>query len=260
MPDAEYRAHPALAQSGAKTLLDSPARFRWEQQNPHPTTDAQQVGILTHALILGQEHNFVPKTWDARTKAGKEEAQAVLDAGGAVISPDDWDTAHAIAGAVANHPTARGMFTDGDAEVSLFATCPITGVEVKGRADWLTANGIVDLKTTRDASPKGFAKSVAQYEYALQAAWYLNLAELNNIHMTINDFVFVAVEKTPPYLIGVYRLDYDALNYARLLMEEAREIYRDCSAIDIWPDWINCADGVETLSLPGWYYKQGLPL
>ena len=33
MPDADYRRYPAVSQSGLKTILDSPASYRWERNN-----------------------------------------------------------------------------------------------------------------------------------------------------------------------------------------------------------------------------------
>ena len=42
----------SLSQSGAKTLLASPARFAWERDHGRPPKDAYDLGTLVHALVL----------------------------------------------------------------------------------------------------------------------------------------------------------------------------------------------------------------
>ena len=61
LPETTYHADSDLApelgrslsQSGAKTLLSSPARFAWERERGRPSKDAYDLGTLAHALILG---------------------------------------------------------------------------------------------------------------------------------------------------------------------------------------------------------------
>ena len=52
VPEADYFASPALSQSQAKTLLDCPARYRWERENPQPHRDAFDIGHAAHSLSL----------------------------------------------------------------------------------------------------------------------------------------------------------------------------------------------------------------
>ena len=76
---------------------------------------------------------------------------------------------------------------------------------------------VVDLKTTRDASPAGFKKSVRMFRYDVQAAWYLDgvnkgFAKGEEMFTT---FIFIAVEKEPPYGVAVYQLDEDDVQKGR---------------------------------------------
>jgi exodeoxyribonuclease VIII len=100
----------------------------------------------------------------------------------------------------------------------------------------------VDLKTTTDASPKGFAKSVAQWRYHIQQNHYLagTFAER---------FVFIAVEKTYPYAVGVYELDETAALHGEAERRNNLQTIADCRAIAEWPGYGNT---IQPLSLPNW--------
>ena len=119
----------------------------------------------------------------------------------------------------------------------------------KIRPDKLPGNGIcVDIKTTDDASPEGFSKSCANYGYHIQAAFYLE--GLTRITGEQHDtFVFIAVEKTPPYGIGVYYASHDFIAKGRELMGKALDIYSECLKTNLWPCY--SAEAKE-LNLPRW--------
>jgi exodeoxyribonuclease VIII len=260
-PEAEYHADfSSLSSTGAKTLLRSPRQYRYQWDHPKQIS-AGPLGTLTHALVLGTPHNFTIKDWDARTKEGKLKAARIAAEGGEVIDRSDWELAHDMATAVARHPEAGKLFTHGEAEVSVYAEDPSTGVAKRGRIDWWREDSrIVDLKTAQDASPRGFARAVANYRYHLQDAWYEDLARLNG--RPASEFVFVAVEKDPPHLIGVYRLPREALMAGNVLVDRACQVYRDCIEAeeqfgpDAWPEWGRPGEPVETLALPRWAYAE----
>ena len=72
---------------------------------------------------------------------------------------------------------------------------------------------IVDLKTTMDASPDAFARTAANFNYPLQAAYYVDGLQAAGIASpdAVTSFVFLVVEKTPPYGVAVYTLPEDAI-------------------------------------------------
>jgi hypothetical protein len=115
----------------------------------------------------------------------------------------------------------------------------------KCRPDWFDGTTIVDLKTCQDASPASFAKAVANFGYQIQAAHYL-------AGTLATRFIFVAVEKTAPYAIGVYELNTEALIHGSIARHNALQRIQDCRAINEWPGY---TDGIQTLQLPGWALK-----
>jgi exodeoxyribonuclease VIII len=113
--------------------------------------------------------------------------------------------------------------------------------------DWLTPEGvIVDLKTCEDASPVGFARSVAKFRYHVQAAFYQQGLNEHNI-TGFEKFIFIAVEKSAPFNIGIYKLDYEAIEQGELEIARNLETYRICKETNRWGGY---ATEVQKLSLP----------
>jgi hypothetical protein len=150
---------------------------------------------------------------------------------------------HGMVEAVLRHPRARELFEQsGTAEASVFATDPDSGVEMRARFDYLPDFTVdnpctVDLKTTaRDASPEGFAKTVAEHRYDIQQEWYLQAYAA-----ATGDFMarmcFVVVEKEPPYLVGVYPLATEFAELGRKKVRQALDLYAACSTADTWPGY-----------------------
>jgi exodeoxyribonuclease VIII len=135
---------------------------------------------------------------------------------------------------------------DGVAESSIFAE--LLGVNVKCRPDWIHDNSVlVDLKTTENAGPNAFAKSVANFRYHVQAAFYTDICRESGID--VKAFVFIAVEKNPPFAVSVYELDSDSIEVGRTLYQRNLETYRRCRETDHWPAY---STAIETLTLPRW--------
>lgn len=176
-----------------------------------------------------------------------------------VLSPEVWDQLHAMANAVHSHPAAGALLTGcpGEAEKSVYWNDATTGVLCRCRPDWWRDdNVIVDLKTTEDASPEGFAKSMANYRYDVQAAYYLDGVQAAT-RKRPKAFVFIAVEKKPPYGVGVYVLDSDSLELGRAQYQHDLRVYAECVRTGEWPGY---GDKIQTISLPAWHANKNAHL
>lgn len=261
LDEATYHRHPALSASGAKKLLppSCPALFRWQRDNPPESTKALDLGSAAHKLVLGVGAEIVAVDADDwRTKAAKDARDEAHAAGAIPLLREDVRVVEAMAAALREHPIASALFDPdrGKPEQSLFWTDPETGVPSRARLDWLPDAGdgrliVGDYKTTVSAEPGAFAKSCASYGYAVQAAWYLEgVAALGLADHAA--FVFVAQEKTPPYLVTVCQLDREALLLGERLAYKARTTFAHCTATDTWPAYV---DDVAVISLPGWFVR-----
>ena len=160
-----------------------------------------------------------------------------------------------MANAVRSHTIAVELLAKGKAEQSVYAIHPATGVEIRGRMDWITEDEsgplIVDLKTTEDA--RDFAKSVANYRYHVQAALYSDLLELSLGKKAV--FVFIVVEKSAPHGIRIVTLDTNSLAAGRLDYERLLVVYKECVDSGEWPAY---PVRVETVELPPWAFKTAM--
>lgn len=83
---------------------------------------------------------------------------------------------------IEKHPQLCKAFTGGMPEVSVFWVDEGTGTPCKARLDYLKSRAIVDLKSFENSIGlpvrKAIARAVASYRYHLQAAFYLEAAEI----------------------------------------------------------------------------------
>jgi hypothetical protein len=246
--NADYHADPAVSASHLHAVAASPyhywARFLDPNRPPSLQTAAMKLGSLTHCAVLEPDElsSRYGICLPRNTKAGKEMEGEMIAAGIEAVTASEMEQAMAMAGSVRSHQAAAALLRDGKAEQSFWWDDTPTGLRCKCRPDWYTGNTIVDLKTTTDASPKGFARSVAQWRYHVQQNHYLagTFAER---------FVFIAVEKTYPYAVGVYELDEAAALYGETERRNNLQTIADCRAISEWPGYGNT---IQPLSLPAW--------
>ena len=186
-----------------------------------------------------------------------------------VLTQEQWDQLHGMRDAVFAHPAAKALLTGCEfvSEYSAYAVCPVTGVTRRVRPDGWRKDGIVfDLKTTDDASPAGFARSIAKYGYDMQDAYYLDTLHLalaqnenepNGAPHSAKSFVFVAVEKSLPHAVAVYVLDDESKALGRAKYMTALHQYAACERSGSWPAY---SGKVQTISLPDWEKKQNAAL
>ena len=247
--NADYHADPAISASHLHAVAASPyhywSRFLAPDRPPSVQTAAMKLGSLTHCAVLEPDELLAGRYGiapDRRTNAGKAVAAEMEAAGIEAVTAPEMEQALAMAASVRSHQAAAALLRDGKAEQSFWWDDIQTGLRCKCRPDWYNGTTIVDLKTTTDASPKGFAKSVAQWRYHVQQNHYLagTFAER---------FVFIAVEKQYPFCVGVYELDETAALHGEAERRNNLQTIADCRAISEWPGYGNT---IQPLSLPNW--------
>ena len=269
VPEALYHADPvperSLSVSGAKLLLppSCPALFDWHRKHGK-RSKSMDTGTRVHALVLGkgEEHLELLDYDEYRTDKAKAARDAAIANGKIPTKPHEMDEAQVIADAVFADPEARKLLDAvTDTELSGFWQDEEHGIWLRMRLDalgWTDRPEIVDVKTTADASPAGFAKSLAEYRYDMQARHYAEgLAAILSGYpgeLDADDigFTFIAVQTVPPHLVMVYELSSDDHERADESNRIARETYAACSKRDVWPAW----ESPRTLTLPYYRAKQ----
>jgi hypothetical protein len=202
-----YHSRPEISSSDVKAVA-AKSLAHWKGKIWRDSS-AFALGSAVHALVLEPEKNLVLRgPEDRRGNKWKIDKLAADIDGKILLTESDYDLAHAIAAPIITHEVVKGWIADPSfvAEASFFAEDYLTGVKIKCRPDgYLVGSGIVfDIKTTRDASPEGFPREIRNYNYDLQASFYLRCLQQAGYMATT--FVFVAVEKEPPYAVGLHAL------------------------------------------------------
>ena len=267
MPAEAYHADPvaegSLSQSGAKLLLKSPAKFKWEREHPSTPTRSMNLGTAAHSMVLGTgpaltviPDDLLASNGAASTKAAKEFRAEAIAGGMTVVSAAELATIAAMAKAFRAHPIAGPLLCrDGVAERAMFWRDTATGIWRRALVDWtIEVNGhttLCDYKTAVDVSPDAFSRAVHTYGYHRQDDWYRAGYEV--LTGTSPDFLFIAQETTPPYLVAVYRLDAYAQRIAATENARAIELFARCTETDTWPGY---DEDVTLLALPPWAERE----
>lgn len=243
MPDAEYHSHPALSSTGARLILESPARFLYHQTHRRESR-AFDVGHAVHAKVLGVGATVeVLHFDDFRTKVAREARDAAYAAGLTPMLAKDMGPINGMSEAVLAHQDARAMLEEvAGREVSIFAE--VDGVPTRARFDIYGGGRGGDVKTAADASPNGFTRAVKTYGLHIQEAWY-RAAHKAETGDDLESFHFLVVEKTAPYLVGFYDLDIVWRDIGREKAADARERWLRCTETGVWPGYQS-----QTLSCP----------
>lgn len=244
-----------ISKTGLDKIRKSPAHFKEWTKNPPEPTPAMVIGQRCHTAIL-ESHDFLrnlvlqPEI-NKRTKAGKEEWEAFQKAneGKIIVKKDEFDQIQGIVNAVYSHPIASEILRDGKAEQSIIWEDEETGIACRCRPDYLRNDDVfVDVKTTVDASFREFQRSVAKFRYHVQSAFYMDGI---NQHRDVKNFILIAVEKTPPFGIGIYHLDLGTVEEGRKQYREDLTTYAECLKTNKWPGY---AAEIQTMGLPAWAY------
>lgn len=182
-----------------------------------------------------------------------KELQATFEeknAGKHILTQDEYlDLTH-MRNAILASSEAVALITKAiECETSYFWQDEHSGLMCKARPDLLHESIIVDLKTTNDASPRAFQRSVVDYGYHVQAA--MTRAGVKAVKgRDIPTFICIAVEKNFPYSVGIYVLDEVAMEQGEYIYKQALLDIKAAKECGDYPGY-----GVQTISIPGWAMK-----
>ena len=229
------------------------ARYIDKITGPEEETDAMRLGTLTHRVVLEPDtcvdaFHVRPDGMKFTTKEGMAWRDAHSDK--PIITAEQSAAMLGMRESVLAHPIARRVIANSNREQNVFADAD--GVRLKARLDLLPHNGnlLADLKTCEDASEGGFSKSIDSYRYDYQAAFYIDVCNL--VGKDFSQWLFIAVEKDPPYLCAIYALDAMAIEYGRRLYKRDLQLYRTCMETGKWPGY---PPELQQISLPSYRQK-----
>lgn len=252
MTDQEYRAADGVNKSTLWNLRRSPAHYKYYLDNPPEDTQAYKFGRAVHAAILtptAYKRDFViiPEGIDRRTKAGKEEYQAFVDAsaGKEILTAEDAKTVRAIVSAFRKNRDAVSLLKGTKREKPLFWTDD-NGVKCKCRIDAFKPGIMIDLKTAADASTDTFSREALRYGYDVQAAHYID--GYQHTQSAIRpEWYFIVIEKAEPFAVNILRADIGFIDHGIIFRQQLIEKLLTCQDQNRFPGY-----GTNDLYLPGW--------
>lgn len=260
MSAEEYHAPRVgvVSKSALDQIHRSPAHYRaWlEGKLDRPDSRALTFGRAFHCAVLepdvfARSYAVQPDFGDCRFKEAKQarDRWRAENDGKEFVSADDFEAIRAMATSVLTHPIAGKMLKNGKPELTIKWTDVETGLPCKCRADYYVASRgmILDVKTTEDARPEAFKRSVYQYRYHVQDALYR--AGFAAAGLDARYFILVAVEKSPPFCASVYQLDASAVEKGHAAARQDIETMARCVATNQWDGY---PTSIQDLSLPPW--------
>lgn len=258
----DYHASEGISNTAISLILDCPARYYHQylsEKKIKKETTALTVGSLIHALVLephlvDSKFTIVPKDVDIRlsSKKGKTNFELLSLAGLPLIKFKDYIECKSIADAVRQHRDFEGSFLNAKIENSFFSTDE-DGVALKCRPDFYNDFMLCDLKTTVNCDPREFEKTIMSYGYHRQAAINLDIATKLTGRF-YDSFLFVVVEKKPPYLCEFFLIGDESIDQGRKEYKTGIEIYKKCLSENKWPSY---GKGIiNQINLPAWYFNK----
>jgi hypothetical protein len=249
----------AVSSTALKKILKSPKQFYSHfvldelKQTPTPS---MRLGSLFHMCLLEparfrETYQMMPEFKGTGARKAKAEWLLKSETEGSVICTDkELITLEGMINSLLKHNDACNMMKSGVAEISGYYTDPKTGILCRIRPDFFEPDlmALVDIKTTMDCTYSEFSKSIWGMRYDFQMAMYCAGIEIIT-GKKVQYPVFIAVEKTPPYEIGMYTADDGIMGKGLQDYQKALDLLKACIEKNEWPGY---QLSVQSISLPYW--------
>lgn len=277
MDFATYKQLPQLNGSTLVHGIHSMRRLKRSLDGKYPEpTDALRTGSGVHMLLL-EPHAFeaqfcvVPdfhldpnnlrkaknktETDDERRTDSKATAyyQAMMrdfaraNVGKTFLSRKEYDDALYALESLRSRPKVCAYLQDARCEQTLIGE--IDGVPIKGRLDVVRPYFIVDLKSSRDVSPRWFGRDFAKFHYGPKLAIYQELARQNG--MGDCEVKVIAQELAGDFDTVIYNVPQAVLDAGLDKIRKVIADFQECMRTNVWPGVDRGKDELE-LYVPNW--------
>lgn len=267
MPEADYHLEDCESQSAYKQALKSISHYQGSKIYNEPTDD-MILGSAAHSMMLTPDlfpDQFQPSPGRKGSKIYNEAKERFPDC--TFITPEKFEDLQGMRVSLKNHLYCSSILDSlVEKELSMFFDCPYTGLPAKARIDGITDNDVlIDLKTTGagNAHPDKWPKEMINWEYHMQAAYYLQAAEIC-LGRKFDTFCFIVVEKKKPaYSCNHFFVPAEWITVGMDLLHEATSkvmAYREAKkeGIRYHTGYEMPEDGYQVAEMPDWYRKKML--
>lgn len=242
--DESYFESSAISQSDLKEVLKSPRHFYHKKfvakDDPTP---AMRLGSAVHMAVLEPEEfnkKYILTDLDRRTRAFKEAAGTKI-----ALSRDEAETVLGIKNSLNSSDEVKDLLLNSHIEHALF--WKEKGLDCRAKFDAISDKHklVIDLKTTESAYWGDFKQSIIKYQYDFQCAFYSKALRAIDRNY---DFLFIAVEKKPPYEFSLIKISNEDLSTASIIVDGCLMTVKTCMENNRWPGYPRV---ISTISLTG---------
>lgn len=274
----EYHSHASISRSGLVEVGKTPKHYWYKYlsgEYQDKKTNALRFGGGFHTLTL-ENHKFkdvcaiIPKDAPRRPSITQINAKkpsedtlkqiawwSEFDEKNRIktlIKADELAEMKLMAESVLAEPMSKKVINaSGKIEASFFWHDDNYEIDLKCRPDYYRDDGIVlDLKTCESAAGEEFERSIANYFYDVQA--YMCMEGIEKVTgKRPASFIFVCVEKTPPYCAAFYSATDELLESGRIRFNHLADIYAACRKKNHWPGY---GHFIRPIGIPHWLNKK----
>jgi hypothetical protein len=205
LSDKDYRAYERESFSSLKYILKSPKDFLYYKEKPFSGSTASLLGTCIHHYLQGNRHlvAFSPypklKKHIEATEEFERNFRSTIDIGeeGVIVPKSFEPKLNAIAKNFNEHRLASKLLSTCEFEKAYLFE--INGLPLKGKVDGVGPNGVVEIKSSSQATTfEEFKAEAEERDYDLQAAMYC-MATGCGTHY------FIVVNTQEPFKVQVYK-------------------------------------------------------
>jgi len=220
MSNEEYHSVDGISSSAVKAVYKK-SLAHWKGQKISQSA-AFAMGNAVHANLLEKEKNLVVKGPKTKASATFKTMKENLTEDQVLLTEVEFNVANCITRGALNNPVCADALNHPDRvnEISIFVEDPVSGLTLKTRPDLMIEanNTVYDVKTTQDASPKGFLSECVKYGYFIQGAHYVYTCKLAGYD--VKDFAFIACEKAAPFLSHLHLMGPEVMAWANIQLHK----------------------------------------
>lgn len=167
---------------------------------------------------------------------------------------------HGMIESLMAHYKIRRIIEESIKQESAFCKDPATGLMRKVRPDARGMDNqerliLADLKSTF----RGGATEMAWQQHCARMAYHIQDSFYSDVYTDLMGppfFLFMVVERKPPYACRIFQLNPAGKKFAREKYKRAMEQFRKCQESGVWPGY---DEDIVTVSLPAWELRAPEP-
>ena len=213
----DYHSRDGISSSAVKSVFKK-SLAHWKGEKRNANNAAFAMGNAVHANLLEKDRNLVIKGPKTKTSVAFKDMKEKLTEDQVLLTEVEFNVANCITRGALDNPVCAAALNHKDRlnEVSIFVEDPISGLTLKTRPDLMieVEGTVYDVKTTQDASPRGFLNECVKYGYFLQGAHYVYTCKLAGFD--VSKFSFIACEKSAPFLSHMHLMGEEVMTWANI--------------------------------------------